>query len=91
MAKKQLVFNMIYGGSFHRADSVLDEEEIPLNLRKPEYLKEPERKRKRSEEFEEIRTDDLNFSDDVEEVEEIDEEEEAEAKPKPTFRIRKRK
>jgi hypothetical protein len=41
MAKKQLTVSMIYGGSFHRVDSVLDDEEIPPNLRKAKYLREP--------------------------------------------------
>jgi hypothetical protein len=89
MAKKQLVVNMIYGGSFHRADTVLEEEEIPPNLRKPEYLKEPERKRRKQEELDEIETEDLNFSDDELEAE-VEAEEEEEQKPR-AFRIRKKR
>lgn len=77
MAKKQLTVNMIYGGSFHRIDSILDEEKIPPNLRKPEYLKEPDRKKK-AQEYEEILTDEL-----FEETEFVDEEEEQEPEEEP--------
>lgn len=82
MAKKQLTVNMIYGGSFHREGSVLNEEEIPLNLRKPAYLKEPERKRRHEEEFEEIPTDEI-FEQELPADEDEDEGLELEEEPPP--------
>ena len=62
MPKVQLKVNMIYGGAFHRADTVLDEDEIPQNLRKRKYLKEPEPEE--VEEPEEIEVGEVFFEDD---------------------------
>ena len=84
MAKKQLLVNMIYGGSFHRADTVLDEEEIPLNLRRPEYLRDPVKAKRLIEE--------ISVEDDLEglEEEELEGLEEEEAPP-PKKKVFKRK
>lgn len=41
MAKVQLKQNLIFGGAFHRLDTILEEDEIPPNLRGPEYIKPP--------------------------------------------------
>jgi hypothetical protein len=42
MAKVQLKQNLIFGGQFYRFDTVLDEEELPLDRRGPEFVKPPE-------------------------------------------------
>lgn len=42
MPKVRLKISMIFGGSFHRFGTVLDREEIPLNLRKRKYLANPD-------------------------------------------------
>lgn len=90
MAKKQLTVNMIYGGSFHREGSVLDEEEIPLNLRKAKYLKEPPWEQVQ-EYDEEIVTDEIFEQEMSGETEEEMEEMEAEEPPPPPSPRRKKR
>ena len=41
MAKVQLLTNMIFGGAFHRRGQIMEEREIPPNLRQQKYLGVP--------------------------------------------------
>jgi hypothetical protein len=42
MAKVKLKVNMIFGGSHYSFGTVLDKDEVPLNLRKSKYLTAPD-------------------------------------------------
>jgi hypothetical protein len=55
--EKQLKVNMIFGGTYYSFGTVLEEDEIPLNLRKTKYLQEPLMDRR--EATEEFTIDDL--------------------------------
>jgi hypothetical protein len=41
MALVQLKENLIFDGTFHRVDSILDEEDLPPKFRTPEYILKP--------------------------------------------------
>lgn len=74
MAKKQLKVSMIFGGSYHTFGTVLEEDSIPLSLRKTKYLEEP-------------REEDSMLSS-AEEIEFDEEEEDLELPPPPPKRKR---
>lgn len=59
MPRVKLKVNMIFGGSYYTFGTVLDRDEVPLNLRKKKYLADPNEEEKIRLQEEELFLDDV--------------------------------